>query len=53
MNDPKFQEASKLFAQLKPVPSATSYELEQQRIRENHQRLKAARLAREASNNNT
>jgi hypothetical protein len=50
MNDPKFQEASKLFAPPKPAPITTTiYELEQQAIRDNHQRLKQERLQREAA----
>jgi hypothetical protein len=49
MNDRKLEEARRLFEQTKPVPTMSEYEIEQQRIRENHQRLKAERLARETA----
>jgi hypothetical protein len=43
-------EIQNIFKQPKPAPAAVSqYELEQQAIRDNHQRLKAERLARESS----
>ena len=48
MNDPKFHEAEKLFEQTKQAPVMTAYEREQQRVRDNFERLKAERLAREA-----
>jgi hypothetical protein len=49
MNDPKFNEAEKLFDQAKPAPVMTECEREQQRVRANFERLRAERLAREAS----
>jgi len=47
MTDPKYDEALALFDQPKPAPAMTTYQREQQRIRDNHQRQKAERLARE------
>jgi hypothetical protein len=49
MNDPKFQEAEKLFQQTKPAPVMTAYEREQQAFMTNYDRLKAERLAREST----
>jgi hypothetical protein len=49
MNDPKFNEAEKLFEQTKPAPTVTAYEREQQAFMANYDRLKAERLAREAT----
>jgi hypothetical protein len=48
MNNPKFQEASRLFQQPGPAPTMTAYEREQQVFHANRERLKAERLAREA-----
>jgi hypothetical protein len=47
MTDPKL-EASKIFKQLEPTPRMSEYEREQESIRQNRERLKAERLAREA-----
>jgi hypothetical protein len=49
MNDLKIQEAMRLFErpQSAPTPTVSEYQLEQQRIRANYERLKAERLARE------
>jgi hypothetical protein len=47
MNDTKFNEAQTLFEKTKPAPIVTEYEREQQRIRDNYERLRAERLARE------
>jgi hypothetical protein len=48
MTDTILQEA--LFKQLpEPAPAMSEYQKEQQAIRDNHQRLKAARLAREST----
>ena len=49
MNDPKFNEAEKLFEQTKPARTVTEYEREQQRVRANLVRLRAERMAREAA----
>jgi hypothetical protein len=48
MNDQTFEAAMALFDKPKPVPSVGLYQLEQQRIHDNRDRLKAERLAREA-----
>jgi hypothetical protein len=50
MNDQALQEAEKFFQQPKPAPSVSAYELEQEAIRLNFERLKAERLARECQN---
>jgi hypothetical protein len=47
MNDP-MEEAAKVFKTAEPQHRIREYEREQQAIRNNHQRLKAERLAREA-----
>jgi hypothetical protein len=49
MNDTKFTEAEKLFQETKPAPAPTmtEYQREQQRVRQNYDRLRAERLARE------
>jgi hypothetical protein len=47
MTDPK-QEASQLFKQPEPSPMMSAYQLEQEAIRKNRERLRAERLAREA-----
>jgi hypothetical protein len=41
------ERASKLFRPVEPKPTLTEYEREQQRVRENRERLKAERLKRE------
>jgi hypothetical protein len=51
MNDTTLEEAQRLFRQPAPAPTMTEYQLEQQRIRANYERLKAERLAREAAAN--
>jgi hypothetical protein len=51
MNDTNLEEALQLFNQPVPAPTMTEYQLEQQRIRANYERLKAERLAREAAAN--
>ena len=43
------EEASKLFRRIEPAPTVTEYQREQQAIRDNYQRLKAERLARETA----
>jgi hypothetical protein len=43
------EEASKLFRQIEPAPTLSEYQREQQAIRANLERLRAERLAREAS----
>jgi hypothetical protein len=48
MNDTRFNEAEKLFEQIKPAPTMTAYDREQQALIENYKRLRAERLAREA-----
>jgi hypothetical protein len=48
MTDPKL-EASKLFKQEQPASTLSEYEREQLAIQKNRERLKAERLAREAS----
>ena len=40
-----------VFGKPEPVPTITEYQREQLAIRSNYERLKAERLAREASNN--
>jgi hypothetical protein len=49
MNDPK-QQAEQLFKQPKPeaLPTVNEYQLEQQAIRDNFERLKQQRREREA-----
>jgi hypothetical protein len=42
------EEAERLFKQLQPSETLSSYEIEQRRIRHDLERLKAERLAREA-----
>jgi hypothetical protein len=49
MNHPKFNEAEKLIQQTKPAPVINDYELDQLAFRANYEQLKAARLAREAT----
>jgi hypothetical protein len=47
MNDPKKQ-AEQLFKQPKPISTLSEYEIEQEKIRANLERLRRERLAREA-----
>jgi hypothetical protein len=47
MTDPK-SEASQLFKQPEPAVTMSAYQLEQETIQKNRERLKAERLAREA-----
>jgi hypothetical protein len=48
MNDAK-EAAAKLFKTAEPQNTLSEHQREQQAIRDNHQRLKAERLAREAA----
>jgi hypothetical protein len=47
MSDPE-DEAEQLFKDPKPAPAKSEYQLEQEKIRANFQRLRAERLARGA-----
>jgi hypothetical protein len=47
MTDPKL-EASQFFKQPEPALTMSAYQLEQETIRKNRERLRAERLAREA-----
>jgi hypothetical protein len=52
MNDPK-QQAEQLFKEPKPTTTMSEYQIEQEKIRANLERLRRERLARDAGSKQT